>query len=41
MDQLFGATTTSYEDELTEGEDNEKAAGIHTEQRLSKVSSQV
>lgn len=41
MDQLFGATATSYDAEITEDEVQEKTAAIHDESRLSKVPSRV
>ena len=34
MDQLFGATTLSYEDELTESEIQEKADAVHQKEKV-------
>ena len=34
MDQLFGATTISYDEELTENEIQEKADAIHQEEKV-------
>jgi sugar porter (SP) family MFS transporter len=42
MDQLFGATTMSYDNEITEDEvQQEKASAVHEESQFSKVSSSV
>jgi len=37
MDQLFGATTVSYENEITEDEIREKSGAFHKEGRVSSV----
>ena len=41
MDLLFGATTESYENELTDDEVQEKSEGIAQSENLEKVSSRV